>query len=167
MSFFCKQKTAYELRISDWSSDVCSSDLALDQAGVDRRRERGIVERDRQVRPVGLAGLGPRRAQLVVAGQHPVIGALVAGLVVRDELDLDVDVEGADGARVAVLGLAEGADGGHGVSPSVCQVAPIAALTAIGQATAGRQHRLRPQRSGGPASAKNLWARKAARRGYC
>src|SRR3546814_4813037 len=25
--FFCKQKTAYELRISDWSSDVCSSDL--------------------------------------------------------------------------------------------------------------------------------------------
>src|SRR3546814_14179027 len=28
MSFFCfKQKTAYEMRISDWSSDVCSSDL--------------------------------------------------------------------------------------------------------------------------------------------
>src|SRR3546814_1174730 len=25
--FFCKQKTAYDLRISDWSSDVCSSDL--------------------------------------------------------------------------------------------------------------------------------------------
>src|SRR3546814_9467585 len=27
--FFFKQKTAYELRISDWSSDVCSSDLFL------------------------------------------------------------------------------------------------------------------------------------------
>src|SRR3546814_3373944 len=26
--FFCKEKTAYEVRISDWSSDVCSSDLA-------------------------------------------------------------------------------------------------------------------------------------------
>src|SRR3546814_4899623 len=26
--FFFKQKTAYEVRISDWSSDVCSSDLA-------------------------------------------------------------------------------------------------------------------------------------------
>src|SRR3546814_3189077 len=25
--FFCKQKTAYEMRISVWSSDVCSSDL--------------------------------------------------------------------------------------------------------------------------------------------
>src|SRR3546814_1200847 len=37
--FFFKQKTAYEMRISDWSSDVCSSDLtatgrsALRQAG--------------------------------------------------------------------------------------------------------------------------------------
>src|SRR3546814_1314051 len=27
--FFFKQKTAYEMRISDWSSDVCSSDLEL------------------------------------------------------------------------------------------------------------------------------------------
>src|SRR3546814_4081364 len=27
--FFFKQKTAYELRISDWSSDVCSSDLIV------------------------------------------------------------------------------------------------------------------------------------------
>src|SRR3546814_7208080 len=28
--FFFKQKTAYEMRISDWSSDVCSSDLKTD-----------------------------------------------------------------------------------------------------------------------------------------
>src|SRR3546814_8845823 len=28
--FFSKQKTAYEVRISDWSSDVCSSDLVRD-----------------------------------------------------------------------------------------------------------------------------------------
>src|SRR3546814_7634312 len=27
--FFFKQKTAYEMRVSDWSSDVCSSDLIL------------------------------------------------------------------------------------------------------------------------------------------
>src|SRR3546814_99350 len=36
--FFFKQKTAYEMRISDWSSDVCSSDLSiarrLDQIGI-------------------------------------------------------------------------------------------------------------------------------------
>src|SRR3546814_3637420 len=31
--FFFKQKTAYEMRISDWSSDVCSSDLAMLKAG--------------------------------------------------------------------------------------------------------------------------------------
>src|SRR3546814_14496347 len=31
--FFFKQKTAYEMRISDWSSDVCSSDLFEDAAG--------------------------------------------------------------------------------------------------------------------------------------
>src|SRR3546814_16851113 len=34
--FFFKQKTAYEMRISDWSSDVCSSDLP--RAGRQRRR---------------------------------------------------------------------------------------------------------------------------------
>src|SRR3546814_4715691 len=28
--FICKQKTAYEMRIIDWSSDVCSSDLEVD-----------------------------------------------------------------------------------------------------------------------------------------
>src|SRR3546814_9707424 len=33
--FFFKQKTAYEMRISDWSSDVCSSDLTR---GGDRAR---------------------------------------------------------------------------------------------------------------------------------
>src|SRR3546814_7417564 len=36
MSFICvfiKQKTAYEMRISDWSSDVCSSDLRDDRDG--------------------------------------------------------------------------------------------------------------------------------------
>src|SRR3546814_14335083 len=37
--FFFKQKTAYEMRISDWSSDVCSSDLR--QAAADRRRANG------------------------------------------------------------------------------------------------------------------------------
>src|SRR3546814_8197685 len=35
--FFFKQKTAYEMRISDWSSDVCSSDLM-------RQRRLGGVE---------------------------------------------------------------------------------------------------------------------------
>src|SRR3546814_10199445 len=37
MLFFFKQKTAYEMRISDWSSDVCSSDLYIAWLS-DRRR---------------------------------------------------------------------------------------------------------------------------------
>src|SRR3546814_9513556 len=43
--FFFKQKTAYEMRISDWSSDVCSSDLGPDQdrAGSANR----MTQRDR------------------------------------------------------------------------------------------------------------------------
>src|SRR3546814_2069497 len=36
--FFFKQKTAYEMRISDWSSDVCSSDLAVAQRGREQQR---------------------------------------------------------------------------------------------------------------------------------
>src|SRR3546814_1666049 len=44
--FFFKQKTAYEMRISDWSSDVCSSDLR-DSAGFPARPgrpgSRGLV----------------------------------------------------------------------------------------------------------------------------
>src|SRR3546814_21173016 len=32
--FFFKQKTAYEMRISDWSSDVCSSDLDQERRGL-------------------------------------------------------------------------------------------------------------------------------------
>src|SRR6058998_1879666 len=34
--FFFKQKTAYEMVMSDWSSDVCSSDLALSDAWATR-----------------------------------------------------------------------------------------------------------------------------------
>src|SRR3546814_9209429 len=43
--FFFKQKTAYELRISDWSSDVCSSDLGC---GWSRRfrKSSGVLHRD-------------------------------------------------------------------------------------------------------------------------
>src|SRR3546814_18229001 len=42
--FCCKQKTAYEMRISDWSSDVCSSDLTAQprqEAGEQEGRDRG------------------------------------------------------------------------------------------------------------------------------
>src|SRR3546814_8274903 len=56
MLFFFKQKTAYEMRISDWSSDVCSSDLAAGwsaEAGTRLRlaRQRGRRRRRRRSAP--------------------------------------------------------------------------------------------------------------------
>src|SRR3546814_3190907 len=44
MFFFFKQKTAYEMRISDWSSDVCSSDLSCIIIG-DVRRKAQVARR--------------------------------------------------------------------------------------------------------------------------
>src|SRR3546814_1540143 len=41
MLFFFKQKTAYEMRISDWSSDVCSSDLACPTSTL---MEKSVIE---------------------------------------------------------------------------------------------------------------------------
>src|SRR3546814_12481569 len=44
--FFFKHKTAYEVHISDWSSDVCSSDLELARLGVKRPlyvTDKGVV----------------------------------------------------------------------------------------------------------------------------
>src|SRR3546814_10694537 len=52
--FFFKQKTAYEMRISDWSSDVCSSDLQVLESfafreeieQIQQMRDAGIVSED-------------------------------------------------------------------------------------------------------------------------
>src|SRR3546814_6292652 len=55
--FFFKQKTAYEMRISDWSSDVCSSDLwsRLDNGKDDAKAE---LKKDRTFRlEPGMAGI--------------------------------------------------------------------------------------------------------------
>src|SRR3546814_8613515 len=52
--FFFKQKTAYDMRISDWSSDVCSSDLVA-------QASKAIVAEAFEVREL-LEGLCARRA---------------------------------------------------------------------------------------------------------
>src|SRR3546814_12055305 len=72
--FFFKQKTAYEMRISDWSSDVCSSDLPArpllvadrdhvigedaPECGVRDRRRAVIVRRRMGMRKTGKGGYG-------------------------------------------------------------------------------------------------------------
>src|SRR3546814_15908486 len=67
--FFFKQKTAYEMRISDWSSDVCSSDLRLFDAAraadrgardaADRGQRRGCEAREDEAGK-GVAEIGGR-----------------------------------------------------------------------------------------------------------
>src|SRR3546814_15725190 len=74
--FFFKQKTAYEMRISDWSSDVCSSDLhRLADGQPERRPCRGCCARivAQGIEGGGLMGqskprmAAPRLSALVVA----------------------------------------------------------------------------------------------------
>src|SRR3546814_14152313 len=69
MFFFCKQKTAYEMRISDWSSDVCSSDLRHPT----QRFAIGVFER----RP------GKR---LITVGADCAVGKMYTALAIEREL---------------------------------------------------------------------------------
>src|SRR3546814_6438831 len=68
MFFFFKQKTAYEMRISDWSSDVCSSDLEIDAGGQVAAEEIGFGEAE--VELGGLAGQGEAEPELLAAPEQ-------------------------------------------------------------------------------------------------
>src|SRR3546814_4713978 len=64
--FFFKQKTAYEMRISDWSSDVCSSDLWRGAAS-----DRFLADAVRRVRQRGGRIV---HLDLTIICEHPKIG---------------------------------------------------------------------------------------------
>src|SRR3546814_15736975 len=90
--FFFKQKTAYEMRISDWSSDVCSSDLA-DLLGepIDFARDRA-VHRDTQplarAVAVDILALG-RAAPFADPGrQHFRARQILVAILVEEFVDL-------------------------------------------------------------------------------
>src|SRR3546814_3263091 len=64
LCFFFKQKTAYEMRISDWSSDVCSSDLQdekIDLRMIIRDRLGNVLKKD------GFTRTGRRNDQRALA----------------------------------------------------------------------------------------------------
>src|SRR3546814_6734149 len=81
---FFKQKTAYEMRISDWSSDVCSSDLlmvansSVNQgagfivASLAEARRRGIAE-DRLIH-VGMGAAAREPASILKRDRYDQIG---------------------------------------------------------------------------------------------
>src|SRR3546814_16789000 len=66
--FFFKQKTAYEMRISDWSSDVCSSDLNLRAAVLIPDREWLYERCDRRFDEMIACGAAAEVAALLSRG---------------------------------------------------------------------------------------------------
>src|SRR3546814_1759060 len=86
--FFFKQKTAYEMRISDWSSDVCSSDLAEGVLGRLEAAELGDVG-------AGGEGLVARPAQ------HQRPGIALAGGTLADLRQTLVHAEGEQIGRAS------------------------------------------------------------------
>src|SRR3546814_15267586 len=95
MCFFFKQKTAYEMRISDWSSDVCSSDLH-DGYLCDRRKGSGAlvcgVARGR--RSSGHSSCNACRTGKTAGTKHP-----------HAEEEVGSDVELAERAAATLLPL--------------------------------------------------------------
>src|SRR3546814_195480 len=102
--FFFKQKTAYEMRISDWSSDVCSSDL--DGGRGDRaaavhppRARRQFVERV-AIEPGGNAHL-PRAQPVMLERDQPHVASDIAERVhvampvAEPVFEFDPELEGA------------------------------------------------------------------------
>src|SRR3546814_786259 len=102
--FFFKQKTAYEMRISDWSSDVCSSDLAtpnpLDQVTYTAVDSNGT----------------PTMADLTITitDGGPVVGAPEAKTVDEDDLPNGSDASPEAASVTGGLDVDWGADDGEG-----------------------------------------------------
>src|SRR3546814_10582829 len=65
---FFKQKTAYEMRISDWSSDVCSSDRTLDEQSVLLYADLHLM--NEYTSPQAFAGMSKAKRTVAVPGAH-------------------------------------------------------------------------------------------------
>src|SRR3546814_2163482 len=113
--FFFKQKTAYEMRISDWSSDVCSSDLdrLIERLGQIARELglcllvvldglRAIETCGRNILEIGLAG---GVEMLLLEIEHRLLHALLVHGVLRSNCWFGVRwfrcTQGADRCSVA------------------------------------------------------------------
>src|SRR3546814_2006682 len=78
--FFFKQKTAYEMRISDWSSDVCSSDL--NAKAQPKKIMLDPMPRALLIPGLGLVGVGKTRKDAVIAGD---VAEMAVSIITRAE----------------------------------------------------------------------------------
>src|SRR3546814_2748832 len=107
--FFFSQKTAYDMRISDWSSDVCSSDLfdglAVLLEGVGGLAEAGVADAERIYR-LGLA-IGVAAALVEHQRAHEVVIDRALGIAAEQgELERKSAVQGKSvSVRVEYRGL--------------------------------------------------------------
>src|SRR3546814_10664421 len=83
--FFFKQKTAYELRISDWSSDVCSSDLMRTSMGV--AHSLGLGKTDIAAAGRGIEDAARATRYFRAPPADPVVFTLDAPLTLEPEVD--------------------------------------------------------------------------------
>src|SRR3546814_9263607 len=81
--FFFKQKTAYEMRISDWSSDVCSSDLFT--FNTKRRDERGQHDQPRIGHQLGDFAYATNVLDSVGVGKAQILAEPVAHVVAVEQ----------------------------------------------------------------------------------
>src|SRR3546814_6414036 len=84
-SFFFKQKTSYEMRISDWSSDVCSSDLVRKSRKSLSSYDGGTWHRDACPHPLALSSCCAMRARRVAVSVIYLGSLLVALRLARSE----------------------------------------------------------------------------------
>src|SRR3546814_15177524 len=107
--FFFKQKTAYEMRISDWSSDVCSSDLHASRGSA-----QGGIRLCR----------GPRRARRLPAHPHPAAGRLLSAPATRTAIPSTLVSPRQADRRARIRGLARIPERSVRISPSPPPTAP-------------------------------------------
>src|SRR3546814_7202790 len=87
--FFFKQKTAYEMRISDWSSDVCSSDLTRDPGQGGHDALRAAARRAAELAGDDAAARARRLADRLFVRLSPAIAPARARLSARCHLAAD------------------------------------------------------------------------------
>src|SRR3546814_6393843 len=95
--FFFKQKTAYEMRISDWTSDVCSSDLGIDIDRLDRQPAGTADQGGAAGRRAEVDRTGAQELERLVGAEreHPTdLGAVGGELLFEPALVLQQDGDG-------------------------------------------------------------------------
>src|SRR3546814_13152983 len=141
---FFKRKTAYEMRISDWSSDVCSSDLLLFPPGQPHHLPIGAITGtngktttshmlahilQQAGKHVGLVSTLGARVDGKVIAKGDLAGPLGFDMVARNP---NVDAIVAEVARGALIR--------RGIGFKTCAVGPVTNITKLGRA-AGRARR--------------------------